>query len=222
MNKIFSTALKTQIIIALGFVFLGFYTGADQLKVLEVKDGMATVKVPEGQTLSADQVLYTEQMATESDQAQRNGFVTAYLMPFYNFNAEQFAVSILTSYGEVFRESPIFDAGILEGTVAVSGQFSKEGWGATIGIGTEINFMKNDGINKLIPGLKLGIDWTDIQLKKGRGTSIALSVATYLKAFVSKQFAIMPVLQLSYGTGNYQPKGDDIILGLGVGLRRYF
>ena len=246
MNKIFSTALKTQIIIALGFVFLGFYTEADQLKVLEVKDGMATVKVPEGQTLSADQVLYTEQTATELEKGKRNSFATFYATPSYYFYHEDFSLLMDVGLGKIISLPSLVPDGILEGEMGFNGQFSyggeEWGWGVDIELRTEINFIRNDGINKVIPGLRLGVGAGYDAFPQYEGPEIDINLAVYLKAFLHKQLAIIPTLKLSYIASYKAPiwiipmsnankarsevddplKYDDILLGLGIGLRWYF
>ena len=241
MNKIFCLDVKAKIIILIYAFFVGFCAGANSLQVLEVKEGMATVKVPEGRVLSVDQVLYTEPVPyieedkskNNNDVPKRNGFATTelgvlYSVKVYDFN--NFAFAITTGYGEVFGKTEIADAGIFEGTARVSGTFSGRSSDLAVGMATEINFIKNDGINKLIPGLAVHLSLGYVEVDSRNGYSISVGLGAYLKAFVSKQFALIPNLALDFvrysGSDSSNTiaikGGSSVILSLGLGLRRYF
>lgn len=244
----FSTALNTLIIITLGLVSFGFYAGADQLKVLEVKEGMATVKVPEGQTLSTDQVLYTKQIATESKKAKRNGFATFYVSPNYSFNQSTYVTLLDIGLGKMISLPSLVPDGILEGEIGFDGstywgEEERFEWHFNIDLRAEVNFIRNDGINKVIPGLSLGVGTDYYVLSHIEGPMMDLNLAVYLKAFISKQLAFISNIKMSYivlsdteplyalANGEYKEYGnnsyvklkkDDTILSVSIGLRYYF
>ena len=214
-----SSAIKVVLMCAF---FIGFYTGADQQPVSEATANEATVTVPEVKT---DTAIF-KVPEVKVDKPERNGFVTLYLEPTYYFDIDRLYLLILTGYGVVMGQSNIADAGILEGTMNVSGVLNNKGWALGFNIGTEINFVKNNGMNTLIPGLMLtvGIGYAhNLQSKSdGDGLGGRLDLGFYLKAFVSKQFALIPYLEGGYGisSGVYQ-KGVGV-LRVGLGLRQYF
>lgn len=221
-----------------------------QLQILEIKKGTATVKVPANQKLSVDQILYVDPIIypgdtppqkpkkVESDAAERNGFVSLALSPsfiFYNdFKYDDFYFDIGTNYGIVFGKSSVADAGIIEGAFGLSGIFAPKKWSVTLGFDVEINFIKNDGVNKVIPGLNFGVSVSHIEKHElirvlwsnppivGPGSrgefNFTVSGGLYLKYFVLKQLALIPSVDIGYGS--FQ-KG---LIGLGAGLqmRMYF
>ena len=219
--------LYAKIVIAFGYMFFGFYAGADQSKALEVKEDITSEK----QVLSMTQV-----SDMKSNKAERNGFVTVSLIPSCSFSIDPslseciFDLDLATSYGVVFGKSALADAGILEGKVGIYGKYSSYIWNAGVQLGIDINFIKNDGINKMIPGLFLGTgisyyEWNDRSLIIG---SLALGVQ--LKTFISKDLALIPHLEARYNRSHVMQVGgqpehlpsDKIILSLGLGLRQYF
>ena len=224
-----------------------------QLQVLEIKKGTATVKVPANQKLSVDQILYVEPVIypgdtppqppkkVESDVVERNGFVSLVLNPsftFYNdFKYDNFYFDIGTNYGIVFGKSTVADAGIIEGVLGLSGVVTSKKWRATVAFDIEINFVKNDGVNKIIPGLNLGVSvsyvekLTDIVLWSNPpqfaqtyidDSSFLVNGGLYLKYFVLKQLAVIPSLEIGYVA--YGTSFQKSIIGLGAGLqmRMYF
>lgn len=220
-----------------------------QLQILEIKKGKATVKVPANQKLSVDQILYVDPIIypgdtppqppkkIESDVAERDGFVSLAFSPsfiFYDdFKYDDFYFGIGTSYGIVFGKSAVADAGIIEGALGLDGFFAPEGWKATVGFDVEINFIRNDGVNKIIPGLRLNVSLsyveklTDLILwsnppiftkwyKEDFGFSV--NGGLYLKYFVLKQLALISSVDIGYG---YFQRG---LIGVGAELqiRMYF
>ena len=219
------------------------------LQILEIKKETATIKVPANQKLSVDQILYVDPIIypgdtlprppkkMESDAAERNGFVSLALSPsfvFYNdFKYDDFYFDIGTSYGIVFGKSAVADAGIIEGAVGLSGTFAPKKWSVTLGFDVEINFIKNDGVNKIIPGLNLNAsvsymeELTDMIFMSNPPVfgsayiddiNFLVNGGLYLKYFVLKQLALIPSVDIGYGS--FQ-KG---LIGLGAGLqmRMYF
>ena len=220
-----------------------------QLQILEIKKGTATVKVPANQRLSVDQILYVDPIIypgdtppqppkkVESDTVERNGFASLALSPsfvFYNdFKYDDFYFDIGTNYGIVFGKSAVADAGIIEGAVGLSGVFAPKKWRATVGFDIEINFIKNDGVNTIIPGLNLSAsvsymeELIDIVLMSNPPIfgltytdeiNFTVNGGLYIKCFVLKQLAIVPSVDIGYGS--FQ-KG---LIGVGAGLqmRMYF
>ena len=222
--------------------------GSGQVQVLEVKEGTATIKVPAHQKLSVDQILYIDPIiypngtqlskkVKKVDVVKRNGFVTLLgLWPsikFYDdFSYEGFYLDVATNYGLVFGK--LADAGIVEGAVGLSGTVAPSGWGGTVSVGTELNFIENNGVNKVIPGLSLNFSFSysvkhyvilmnnpyspsyDIS---NDGFGFHVSTGLYLKYFFSKQFAVMPTVQIGYG---HFSKERLIRSGLGLEVRMYF
>ena len=200
-----------------------------QLQILEIKKETATIKVPANQKLSVDQILYVNPMIYPGDTppppkkaesaaaVKRNGFVSFALNPnfvFYeDFKYDDFYLDFSTSYGIVFGKSSVADTGIIEGAMGLSGTFGPKKWIVTLGFDVEINFIKNDGVNKIIPGLRLG---SSLSYKDNFG--FLVNGGGYFKYFALKQLAIIPSLHIGY---EYFQKGA---IGLGVGLqaRMYF
>lgn len=201
--------------LTLGYTLFGFYSGANPLNTGEAK---------EDTTISMNQV-----SDIESEKAERNGFVNVGLKSSYLFfhsddNYSDFTLNFSTDYGIVFGKSAIADEGILEGKVGIYGYYS---WGSYTTIhsssyliggdfGIDINFIKNDGINKWIPGVFL---LTGISYKQYDDTSSIhdtssiigdVTVGAILKAFVSKQLAIVPVLGVKYARNTTKEKKIDM------------
>ena len=217
---------------------------------MEIKKGTATVKVPAHQKLSIDQILYVDPIIypgdappqppkkMESDVTERNGFVSLALSPsflFYeDFKYDDFYFDIGTNYGIVFGKSAVADAGIIEGALGLNGTVTPKEWRITVGFDIEINFIKNDGINKIIPGLSLSASLSYLEKpiyviplnNKSNiigefiddGLGFLVNGGLYLKYFALKQLAIIPSVDIGYG---YFQKG---LIGLGAGLqmRMYF
>ena len=220
------------VILTLGHILLGFYAGANPLNTEEAK---------EDTTISMNQA-----PDMESEKAERNGFANVGLISSCSFDIDYFSncafnLRLSTDYGVVFGKSAIADEGILEGRVGINGRYSAV-WGSSeeyasaysigIGFGIDVNFIKNDGVNKWIPGVFLGAGVAYNKPHKSNGQIIG-SVATgaVLKAFVSKQLAIVPSLGVEYSRGHIvrdkdnQPvdlSTDNLGIHLGLGLRYYF
>ena len=190
--------------LTLGYTLFSAYAGANPLNTEEAK---------EDTTISMNQV-----SDTESEKVERKTFVNVGLKSSYLFfhsddNYSDFTLYLSKDYGIVFGKSAIADAGILEGKVGIHGYYS---WGSyatahsssySIGgdFGIDINFIKNDGINKWIPGVFLvtGISYKqhdDESSINNDSSSIIgdVTVGAILKAFVSKQLAIVPFLGVRY------------------------
>ena len=223
--------LYAKIVIAFGYMFFGFYAEADQSKALEVKEDITSEK----QVLSMTQV-----SDMKSNKAERNGFVTVSLTPSCSFSIDPssseciFDLDLATSYGVVFGKSALADAGILEGKVGIYGEYSSYFWNAGVQFGIDINFIKNNGINKMIPGLFLGTgisynEWNDRSLIIG-----GLALGAMLKVFVSKQLAVIPDVGVLYShdyivmESSSKDKHANFLelnkvkINLSLGLRYYF
>ena len=216
--------LYAKIVIAFGYILFGIYAGADQLNMAEVKE------VP-----SMEQVSYME-----SDKAKRNSFVTVSIAPSCSFSIDPlssdcvFDLDFSINYGVVFGKSALTDAGILEGNITGEGSYSSHAWHLVVGGEIDINFIKNNGVNNLIPGLFLGagIGYSNVKVnndKSGR-TIGSVVVGAKLKAFVSKQLAIVPYLGAQYSQGHIAMinnklvnlSSNHITVSMGLGLRYYF
>ena len=220
------------------------------LQILEIKKDTAIVKVPAHQELSVGQVIYVEPIIYPGDtyipppkkpepdnKVERNGFVSLTLSPsfvFYeDFKYDDFYFDIGTNYGIVFGKSNVANAGIIEGALGLSGIFAPEKWRITFGFDVEINFIKNDGVNKIIPGLNLNAsvsyieELTDIVLLSNPPIfgstyrdeiNFLVSGGLYLKCFVLKQLALIPSVKIGYAS--FQK--DLIGVGAGLQMRIYF
>ena len=197
------------VILTLGFTLLGFYAGANPLETEEAKEDTA--------------ISMNQAPDMESEKAERNAFANVGLESSYLFfhsddNHSDFTLHFSTDYGVVFGKSAIADAGILEGKVGIHGNYNWDSY-ATVhsssyliggSFGIDINFIKNDGINKWIPGVFLGAGVSyykrhndESYTKNSRNyikSSIigGVTVGAILKAFVSKQLAIVPFLGVEY------------------------
>ena len=265
--------MKSRIVIILGCVFFtGFYAGAERLPDSAVQQDSAVQPESAAQSnpvVQPDAASKTDtsvfQMSeVEVDKPRRNGFATLYLSPFYSFDFRELGLSVSTGYGVVFGGSAIAPAGIFEGRLGVDGVFFKGAWAVAVNIGKEINILKNDGINKLIPGLRLnvGIGYVDNSRDKyyimpnvvlldqtccqtsskdeyytmsdiahydspsrvnTDEFNILVGVGVYLKAFVSKQFALVPSLGVSYRQNlGVRTSAAKLNLDIELGLRQYF
>ena len=221
--------------------FIGLYAGADKQPVPEATVDKATVTTPEIQKDTTP----VKVLEAEPKKPERNGFATLYLNSSYD--TEDFSMDISTGYGVVLGNSAIADAGVLEGRVGVSGGLPGNGWSIGFNTTAEINFIKNDGVNTLIPGLMFSanfgyrerwIVWImpypppETEYQEAASIHWSFDLGGYLKVFVSKQFAVIPYLGLNYNaysadfTHNVKSdkniRDERITLTGGVGLRQYF
>lgn len=217
------------VILTLGYTLLGFHAGANPLNTEEAK---------EDTTISMNQV-----SDAEPNEAERNSFANIGLISGCSFDLNDFYVgdcvldlTLSTNYGIVFGKSAIADAGILEGTVGINGRYQGDKGRSSYliggGFGIDINFIKNDSINKIIPGLFLsaGVSYNKPESKDGYIIG-AISVGALLKAFLSKQLAFISSLGAEYSHGYFTQVGydgvfdspfDDLKIYLGLGVRYYF
>ena len=204
MKRIFFTVL----------FYIGFFAGAEGLQSLASPSDAA----PHTDT----SVFQMSQM--EVVKAKRNGFVASDFGIVYVPKADSFIFTIETSYGEVIGKSDIAPAGTFEGMASVKGAFSAGVSNIVISATTEINFIKNDGMNKLVPGLDISVSLGYVDTPSSEGYLSSIGGGVYLKAFISKQFALVPHLGIAYGQGGNSDiiVGTGVILSGGVGLRRYF
>ena len=87
--------------------------------------------------------------------------------------------------------------------------------------------MRNDGIRTMIPGLDIPVTITIPSLLNIIGTNIGLGIGFYLKAFISKQFALIPRVGINYSlldvySVNFKNNINKLTLQLGLGFRGYF
>ena len=161
-------------------------------------------------------------------QAKRNGFATFYVTPSYYFYYNDFSLLVHAGLGEVINMPKLIPNGILEGELGFSWLISKDEQVLNLQVKTEINFIKNDGINGLVPGMDIPLSLNINGL--GRlfsALSFNVGTGVYLKAFVLKDFALIPrfginLNLLTAGFGYLKGRGHVVSLELGLGLRRYF
>ena len=158
---------------------------------------------------------------------KRNGFFSATLNFNYAFTVNQSVFGITTDYGQVLGHSNIAPAGTFETAVSVSGAFSRGVSQISVGGTGEVNFIKNDGINKLVPGLAIGVS---LGYKGSASINGFFSITggnLYLKSFISNQFALVPYLGATYvygsaDIGTSSGTATGFLLNVGLGLRNYF
>ena len=204
MKKIFFTLL----------LCVGFCAGAEQLQ--------GSVSQPD--TASGTDTSVFQMSEVVVDKSKRNGFVSSKFGIVYPPDLNKFIFVIKTSYGEVVGKSDIAPAGTFEATTSITGAFSGGSSVILMSGSTEINFMKNDGMNKLVPGLSISVSLGYVDNSSAGGYTASIGGGVYLKAFVSKQFALVPHLEVAYVRGGADDvgTGSGLLLGGGVGLRRYF
>ena len=199
-----------------GFIALflfGSYAGAGKpFEVTEVKEGMATVKVPEGKEVSAGQNLYMKKK-----HKKRNGFFDLSVSGSYGFESEDFVLSGGSAYGGVLKCGWI-PGGYLEGTVGIGATLTN-GENLIIGlhISPEINFIRNNGRNNYIPGVDLALSYTYADIDDVDPHAFGVSGSVFLKVFVSDNIALIPKLGLGYSSVIEDPTAR-----LAIALRNYF
>lgn len=207
MRKIFFTVI----------FLVGSYAGAE--------GAIGTEQLPDSAS-QMDSSAFKMPEAKE-DKPKRNGFVSS-TFGVVSGDLDNFVLDIETSYGEVVGKTEIADAGTFEASTSVSGTFAAGGSILLVSGSTEINFIKNDGINTLVPGLGVNVAVGYVDAGTATGYITSLGGELYLKAFVSKQFALVPYFSLAYaqgGVSDYDLSGlraSGVGFSLGVGLRRYF
>ena len=208
MGKIFFTLI----------FFVGLYAGAEQMQ------DSASQPDP----LSKTDASVSQMSKVAVDKPKRNGFVSS-TFGIVSPNFDGFVFVVETSYGEVVGKTDIADAGTFEATTSIVGVFSDGNTAVAVNGTTEINFIKNDGMNKMVPGLGIVISVGHVGTSSARGFFTSIGGELYLKAFVSKQFALVPYFGVEYvhggassDLGSVSVSGDGLVLNLGVGLRRYF
>ena len=230
--------MKKIISIAIFICTFGFYAsaGSDELIVLEVQEGTATVKVPQDQELLVNQVLFTEPVESininADDAVKRNAFYNFDIEPAYSFKFREFTLSYHTSYGWINKKSYIAEAGTFEGSLGVSGDFIPS---IAFGIkaNLEFNLIKNDGMNKVVPGLGLSTSFAIASKTNNRALGFGIGAGTHVKLFISKQLAFIPNVKLNYNYAStrrnhilafhgFQASGSSLFIGLSLGLRHYF
>lgn len=160
--------------------------------------------------------------------AKRNSFVTFYITPDFHFYYNKFSLMIQAGLGKVIDLPNLASPGFLEGEIGFNGLISEQEQTLNLQLKTEINFIRNNGINSFIPGIDIPISLNIDGLGKSF-TKLYFNIGTgmYLKAFLSKDFALIPRfgiklnLQTS-GFGYLKRRNHIISLELGLGLRRYF
>ncbi len=222
--------MKSKIIIVLGcVVFIGLYAGAEQSQASVPQKA----SVPQQESVTDTTVLKVPEVTV--NKPKRNGFVSSTFgviyFPDLDFDPDSFTFAISTSYGEVVGKSDIADAGTFEATTSISGAFSAGDSAVAVNGATEINFIKNDGMNKLVPGFSLKVSLGYVDDSSSIGYFSAIGGEIYLKAFVSKQFALVPYMSITYAylSGGVDDsgrsvsvRGSGLALSGGIGLRRYF
>ena len=203
------------IIVAFGYILPGFFAGASQIDTPEVKEASSIEQASE----------------VESNETKRNGFFDVGLAPrcsFYFYGDSSgcdFNLALSTQYGKVFGKSALADAGVLEGKVIVNGNYSSVLYNIGAGFAVDVNFIKNDGINRIIPGLHLEVLVGYQSKGKIDITTYSLVGGVVLKVFVSKQLAIVPSLATGFvrsHTTEVTDTRNTVIVSLNLGLRSYF
>lgn len=212
------------------FVFLvGSYAGAEQLPDSTSQMGSVPQMDSNSQMDSSSRMDAPIPQMPEAavDKPKRNGFVSS-TFGVVTPNLDQFIFAINTTYGEVIGKTDIADAGTFEATTSITGAFAEGSSLLLVSGATEINFIKNNGMNKLVPGLGISISVGHAKVKRFSGYVASFGGSLYLKAFVARQFAIVPYFSVAGTTGGISGANDfgvsdgGLELGLGVGLRRYF
>ena len=172
--------------------------------------------------------LFVNRPATPYHQAKRNGFASFYVTPSYYFYSNAFSLLVHAGLGEVINMPKLIPNGILEGELGFSWLINKGNQILNLQVKPEINFIKNDGINGLVPGMDIPITLNINGLgREFSERSFNVGTGVYLKAFVSKDFALIPrfginLNLLTTGFGYPKGRGHAVSLELGLGLRRYF
>ncbi len=217
--------ITTKIIIIIGYMLsIGFFAGAE----LSSEESSASPLVIEDNMKNA----LVNQQASYDHSASRKGFSSVYITPEYYPNFGLLAVNIAAGYGVVSSGSFLFPKGIMEMEGAMDVYYSGILSFLSVHFKTEYNFMPNDGIHTMIPGLDIPItitlpDFSNI------GSNIGIGMGLYLKAFISKQFALIPRVGINYSVINigaevqlYNVKLktsiNTLTLQLGLGIRHYF
>ncbi|MYE07850.1 MAG: hypothetical protein F4X95_03770 [Oligoflexia bacterium] len=163
-----------------------------------------------------------------SRKAKRNGFATFYITPDFNLHSNEFSLMIQAGLGKIIDLPNLISTGLLEGELGFNGLIKEEEQTLSLQLKTEINFIRNNGINNLIPGMDVPL----ILSINGLGRSFSrlyfnIGTGMYLKAFMSKDFALIPRLGIKLnlqasGFGYLKERSPTVSLELGLGLRRYF
>ena len=198
---------------------IGFFVEAEKLQdvAFTINTGpemdTSVLKIPEMEKAS-------EQV--EVEEPKRSGFASSGFGVMYSPSAKDFIFNIMAGFGGVIGKLGIIaDAGIFEGMASIDGAFSGGTSRIRLSAAVEINFIKNNGINKMIPGVNINVSLShlDAQSVKGRISS-SIGGGFYLKTFVSGQVALVPQLEIAYTRSDTDVSG--LKLGGGLGLRTYF
>ena len=160
--------------------------------------------------------------------AKRNSFFTFYVIPDFRIYYNNFSLMMQVSLGKVIDLPNLVSTGFLEGEIGFKGLISEEEQILDLQLKKEINFIRNNGINSLIPGIDFPISLNIDGLGKSFATlSFNVGTGFYLKAFLSKNFTLIPRFGIKLnirtaGFGYLKNRGNTLSLELGLGLRKYF
>ena len=232
MRKMLCASLKAKIIIAFGYMLFGFCAKANQLNTDQLNTGEVKESITDENISSEEQVVSENPwIHVKSDEAKRNGFFTVKLTPRCSFSSSKCIFDLSTNYGIVFGKSSIADAGILEGKLELSSKYmpKSEDFSMNFRGVMEINYLKNDGKNKMIPGFHINTSFGYEREKGVMSRLSGLGLGIHLKAFLSKQIAVISHLTFGYFMVTGDPGKSSLLgvmsneeVGLGLGLRRYF
>ena len=167
-----------------------------------------------------------------SKKVRRGVFSNMSIGTAYYFIDSQFGLSVRGNYGLVVSRETIVPEGIFELQAGLDSQIINTWTGRNrlnVYLIWEINFIKNDSINMVIPGMDLFGSYNLLgygNLFTTRKTNIAHSISIgsgfFLKLFISKQFALVPRLSIEYMTeAERRSTGDNVVLGFDIGVRIY-
>ncbi len=198
---------------------------ANKAPALSVEKPAQEVKIANDPLVLINQQAY-------SDRAKRNGFNTFYVAPAYSIKGNELVLLLQSGFGEVIQETAFFPKGTMEVEGMVSAYFSNKEAFMSIAFSTEFNFTANDGINKMVAGLDIPFSFILPDFSAISLMGVNIGVGIFLKAFISKHFALIPRLGVSYErsveTTRFFPwlittrRVNDFNIHLSLGLRRYF
>ena len=183
---------------------------------------------PQSKSIAKDPLILMNQQADDFS-AKRNGFNTFYIAPSYAIEKGELSLSLQGGIGEI-QDGGFFPKGIVEAEGLFSAYFSDEYSHILISASLEFNFIPNNGLNTMIAGVDIPFSLLVPDFLAISSMGFEIGVGVFLKAFISKHFALIPRLGLSYelssAMAQFMPwftvRENDFNIHLSLGFRRYF
>ena len=140
---------------------------------------------------------------------KRNGYFQVHSG--YGFKSN--LLSISSGFGVVIPGNFIEGSLLLQTTSLLN----KDNFNFNVAFMPEINFIKNDGMNKIVPGVMVTLGYIHGENQNSVRNVFTVGCGGFLRLFVSENFAIIPLLAVGYAINT-----NALGVGVNLALRTYY